>query len=138
MFSLSSYIQPSPHRNIFLFLAGILVVVLAGTFISYAIYPAPVFTWQQLQELQPQELPLYAFERGNLEFTISGENYILFERWLGNTVRPNLVALDVYLFLLTIGVSGMLAVISLLPRFWFYVGAMVAAFRAAVGYVVAL
>lgn len=96
--------------------------------LSFAIYPAPVFTWQQLQELQPQELPLYAFERGNLEFTLSGENYIVFERWLGNPAVPNLMALDVYLAVVAFACAGLLTVISTLSRYWFYFGALLAAF----------
>lgn len=104
------------------------LMVLATVVILYIAYPWPVFTWQQLQELQLQEIPLYAFERGNLEFTIAAENYLLFERWLGNPVEPNVVALDVYLICFALCLSGLLALISALPRFWFYVGSTVTAF----------
>lgn len=128
MTSILSFVQPSRHRNLYLFFIVVFLVVLTGTLISFAIYPAPVFTWQQLQELQPQALPLYAFERGNLEFTLSGENYMLFERWMGNAIRPNRVALDVYLALFALSFAGLLAIVSTLPRFSFYIGSLIAAF----------
>lgn len=128
MISLKPFFQPSPHRSVFLLLVTVFALAFIGTVILFFIYPAPIFTWQQLQELQPQELPLYAFERGNLEFTLGGENYILFERWLGNPVRPNLLSQDFYLFFAGLGLAGLLAVISALPRFWFYAGALVVAF----------
>jgi hypothetical protein len=128
MTSILSFLQSSRHRNLFLFFIVLFLVAITGTAISYAIYPAPVFTWQQLQELQPQELPLYAFEQGNLKFTLTGENYILFERWMGNPIQPNLLALDVYFILFGISLAALLAVISTLSRFSFYVGALIAAF----------
>lgn len=128
MTSILSFLQPSRHRNLFLFFIVLFLVVITGTMISFAIYPAPVFTWQQLQELQPQELPLYAFEQGNLEFTLTGENYILFERWMGNPIQPNLLALDVYFLLFGISLAALLAVVSTLSRFSFYAGALIAAF----------
>lgn len=121
----SSRPVPQPFASVpgFLFL-----VVLATVGILYLAYPWPVFTWQQLQELQPQEIPLYAFERGNLEFTIAAENYLLFERWLGNPIEPNVIALDVYLICFALGLSALLALVSTLSRFWFYVGSTVTAF----------
>jgi len=124
-------IPPSsrPGPNPFASLPGFLfLVVLAAVIILYLAYPWPVFTWQQLQELQPQEVPLYAFERGNLKFTIAAENYLLFERWLGNPIEPNVIALDAYLICFALGFSGLLALVSTLPRFWFYVGCTVTAF----------
>ena len=102
-----------------IFLAAACVAVAAATIIAFVFYPAPVFTWQQLQELQPQELPLYAFERGNLEFILSAENYVVFERWLGNSVQPNRLALDIYLSVVAFAIAGLLTVVSALPRFWF-------------------
>ncbi|MBL7849930.1 MAG: hypothetical protein JNN04_03430 [Cyclobacteriaceae bacterium] len=127
MNSISSLLT-SRHRNLYLFFIILFLVVFLGALVSYAIYPAPVFTWQQLQELQPQELPLYAFERGNLEFTIAGENYILFERWMGNPIQPHLLALDVYFLFFGISLAALLALISTLPRFSFYFGALITAF----------
>lgn len=128
MTSILSLLQHSRHRNLFLFFIGLFLVVLLGSLISFIRYPAPVFTWQQLQELQPQEIPLYAFERGNLAFTLTGENWILFERWMGNPIQPNLLALDVYFFFFGFSLAALLAIISTLPRFSFYVGTLITAF----------
>ncbi|MBL7847438.1 MAG: hypothetical protein JNL40_08225 [Cyclobacteriaceae bacterium] len=119
---------PRADRNLpnllsIIFFAAMLVAVLL-----FFVYPWPVFTWQQLQELQTQGLPLYAFERGNLEFTISGENYIVFERWMGNPLQLNQVALDGYFLLYSLCLTVLLSIVSTLPRFWFYVGTMITAF----------
>lgn len=85
--------------------------------------PAPVFTWQQLQELQHQELPIYTFEVGGFNFTISSDNYILFERWAGNPMHLNMISLDIYLIFFSIALIILLTIITVLKRFWFFVGA---------------
>lgn len=128
MTSILFFLQPSRNRNLFLFFIVLFAVALMGTVISFILYPAPVFTWQQLQELQPQALPLFAFERGNLEFTLSGENYLLFERWMGNPIQPNRIALDIYFILFSLSFAALLAIVSTLPRFSFYIGSLIAAF----------
>lgn len=119
---------PSSHRKLIHALStGFIVVVLVATLL-YIVYPWPVFGWQQLQELQPQDVPLYAFERGNLDFTLTGENYILFERWTGEPIRIRLEALDVYFAIFAFSLSILLALVSTLPRFTFYAGALLTAF----------
>lgn len=119
---------PSPYRNLVNLLGILLIVTVVTNALYYIVYPWPAFTWQQLQELQPQELPLYAFERGNLQFTLSGENYIIFERWTGNPFTVNLAALDAYMILYAACIAVLLAIVSTLPRFWFYIGALITAF----------
>jgi len=123
---------PSSTRKLVLLLAIGFVAVFTSAIVSFIVHPWPVFTWQQLQELQTQELPLYAFERGSLEFTLTAENYLVFERWLGDTLRPNIFALDIYFIFFCLSFSVLLAVVSALPRFWFYIGAMIMAFLIAV------
>ncbi len=116
------------YQKLFFFFVTIFALALLGAVISFSLYPWPVYSWQQLQELQTQELPLYAFERGNLEFTLSAENYVLFERWLGNPIQPNVIALDVYFILFGLSLSALLAILSALPRYWFYAGTTIMAF----------
>jgi len=119
---------PARSRRMIMVFGVIFLMVLTGAVLSFVVSPWPVLTWQQLQELQVQELPLYLFERGSLEFTLPGENYILFERWLGNTIEPNLTALDFYLICFAIGLIILLALVSALPRFSFYIGSLLATF----------
>ncbi len=119
------------YRKLAVYFGCAFAVVFLATLLSFILHPWPVFTWQQLQELQIQELPLYAFERGNVEFTLSTENYVLFERWLGNTIQPNVLALDIYFVFFGLCLAALLAIISALPRFWFYMGTTITAFMIA-------
>lgn len=112
---------PPANRQLVNFLVILCLIALITSILSFIVYPWPVFSWQQLQELQSQEVPLYAFERGNLKFTLSGENYIIFERWTGNLLDPNFSAIDGYLGAFILALVALLSIASSLPRFWFYV-----------------
>lgn len=116
------------YRRLFWVFALFFIAALALAIVSFAFNPAPVFTWQQLQELQVQELPIYSFEVGGFDLAVSTENYILFERWLGNPMQRNLVALDVYLVFFAFGFVVLLSIVTVLPRFWFFVGSGAAVF----------
>ncbi|MEJ0056425.1 MAG: hypothetical protein WDN75_12700 [Bacteroidota bacterium] len=87
--------------NVYKRIGWVLLVAFAGSLafvvLSLARQPEPVFTWQQLQELKRQEIPIYNVEAGGIDLPVLTENYILFERWLGNPIQPNLQALDLYL-----------------------------------------
>ena len=113
-------------------LLGILAVVflssLAIATVSFVQYPAPLFTWQQLQELQQEKLPIYSFETGGFDLTVFADNYILFERWVSNPLQVNMAALDLYLILFAIALVVLFAFVTVLPRFWFFAGASIAVF----------
>lgn len=115
-------------RRIFLGLGGLFLLVVGATLISYLAHPWPVSSWQQLQELQTQEIPVYTFERGSLQFIVTTDNYILFERWVGNSFSPNLIALDFYFLFFAVSLVVLLSLISILPRIWFYLGSLASVF----------
>ena len=112
-------------------LGGLGVVLLASLTIatvSFVRYPAPLFSWQQLQELQQEKLPIYLFEIGGFDLTVFADNYVLFERWVSNPLQVNMVALDLYLVFVAIALVVLFAVVTVLPRFWFFAGAGIAVF----------
>ena len=119
---------PIVYRRLLGVLATVFIACLGLTLLSFLENPSPVFTWQQLQELHQQAIPIYSFDVGGFDLTVSGDNYILFERWLGNPLQPNLQALDVYLIFFTSAIVMLFALITVLPRFWFFAGAGVAVF----------
>ncbi|CAN5311103.1 hypothetical protein BH10BAC4_BH10BAC4_14700 [soil metagenome] len=103
-----------------------LVMFIASLAIAVAAWieqPAPVFTWQQLQELRREEISIYNVDVGGIDIPVMTENYILFERWLGMPIQLNGTAIDIYLFLFTGAFIMLMALLSVLPRFWFMIGA---------------
>ena len=114
---------PLVYRRLLLIFSLAFVASLIFLLSSLVRYPAPVFSWQQLQELQLQDLPIYAFEVGGFTFTTSADNYILFERWAGNPMQLNMIALDIYLIFFSVALVILLTLITILKRFWFFVAA---------------
>ena len=119
---------PIVYRRLLGVLAVLFIACLGLTLLSFAQYPSPVFTWQQLQELRQQEIPIYSFNVGGFDLTVSTDNYIIFERWLGNPFIPNLQALDIYLLFFISSLVMLFALLTVLPRFWFFVAAGMALF----------
>ena len=113
-------------------LLGVLAVVFLASLtiatVSFVRYPAPLFSWQQLQELQQEKLRIYSFEIGGFDLTVFADNYVLFERWVSNPLQVNMVALDLYLIFFAIALVVLFAVVTVLPRFWFFAGAGIAVF----------
>ncbi len=119
---------PKVYQQLLLATALIFTLSVVIAFISFFRNPAPVYGWQQLQELQQQPLPVHSFHVGNFSFTVSANNYILFERWTTTSLRPNMAAWDIYLVLFGLGMVVLLAILTVLPRFWFFAGTGVAVF----------
>jgi tetratricopeptide (TPR) repeat protein len=119
---------PAAYRRIFVVLALAFAVAIIVALVSYIRYPQPLFSWQQFQELQQIQIPVYSFELGGFNLTIFADNYIVFERWASGPLTTNMNALDLYLGFFAIGLVILLAVISVLPRFWFYVAGGIAVF----------
>ena len=119
---------PPVYQRLLVLLAVLFIACLAIMIFSLGKNPSPVFTWQQLQELRQQELPVHSFDLGGFDLTVSADNHIIFERWLGNPMQPNLNALDVYLIFFISSLVMLFALITVLPRFWFFVTAGMAMF----------
>jgi hypothetical protein len=119
---------PAIYRRILFVLAIAFAVAIVIALVSYLRYPQPLFAWQQFQELQQVQIPVYSFELGGFNLTIFADNYIVFERWAARPLQVNMTALDLYLAFFAVGLVCLLAVISVLPRFWFYVAGGMAVF----------
>ncbi|HRI78672.1 MAG TPA: hypothetical protein PLR06_03975, partial [Cyclobacteriaceae bacterium] len=113
---------PVVYQRIFYFFGLSFLAAVVFCIFGLATNPAPFFTWQQLQELQQQELPVYTFDVGDFDLTVFANNYIVFERWTVNAIQLNTGILDVYLFFFTISLAMLITIITVLKRFWFFIG----------------
>jgi len=114
---------PPVYKRLWSIIALILLASLAFTLISLAKQPAPTFTWQQLRDLQRQQIPVRTVDVGGIDLTVETENYILFEKWLSNPIHLNPVFIDVYFALFATALIIIFSTISVLPRFWFLIAA---------------
>lgn len=119
---------PTVYKRLLAIFGLVFIAALTLALFSFVRNPSPVFTWQQLQELREEEVPVYTFDVGGFELNVLSENYVLFERWISNPLQTNPVANDVYLLFFTLAISLLLTIVTTLPRFWFFIGAGAAVF----------
>lgn len=112
-----------PRFERILFSATALVFAAAILWMWWSWYenPAPVFNFQNIQEAEIAEIPVDKFQKGIFEFNITGNNYTVTERLLGAPISINTTAPVLYLILFALFVSGMLAVVTTISRFYYLV-----------------
>jgi hypothetical protein len=123
MFPLSFWKSwPGTPRRFFGLFA--LVSLLALVFMGIAAYqsPEPVFTPRPYQLLETAEFSTHTFHVGAVVRTVPAEAYLIFERLQGGDLKPNVLASDIFLILLVLGITLLLTVVTTLGRFWFYAG----------------
>lgn len=114
---------PSVYQKILLVLfvlVGISMVVIA---VGYFDSPSASYGWEQFQELKRYPVPLHSFTVGGTTFTTETSNFIVFNTWSTLPLQINLIALDTYFMLFVLGFSMLITLLTLIPRFWFYIGA---------------
>lgn len=101
-------------------LLGLSLVMIAVGYISH---PSAVYGWEQFQELKKYPVPLHSFSVGGTTFTTEVSNYIVFNTWSTLPLQISLAALDIYFVFFLLGFSILITLLTLIPRFWFYIGA---------------
>ena len=111
-----------PYRQIGLVVGSAFIVALLFLWYSWIISPAPALTWYTVQEQEITQVPIHSFQKGLAELTIYGDNYLIFERMLGDNLKPNVAASYTFLSLLVLSMVVMLTIVTTLKRFWYLVG----------------
>lgn len=114
---------PKVYQRIFWVAAIAFVFSISYLWFSYFKAPAPALTWEYVEEQELKEVPAHSFQLGPFDLTVHADNYIIFERLLGNNLTPNLFSSYILVALLAIMMIFFLAIITTLSRFWYFVGA---------------
>jgi Flp pilus assembly protein TadD len=104
---------------------GIAVIFFAAViflWFSYFNGADAVIHWQKFHDQKTIETVSHTFQVGNFEFSIPIESYLTFEYFNGSSIEPNTFALHAFIFMLVIASIILLAVITTLERFWYFVG----------------
>lgn len=113
---------PTVYKSIFWFIASIFILSILLLWFFYFSSPAPALTWNSIQEQELHEIPAYTFQHGLFELTIHGDNYLIFERWLGGSLQVHEILSYCFLGLLMIFMIIMTSIVTTLPRFWSLAG----------------
>lgn len=81
-----------------------------------------VIQWQKLQEQKVIDVPVHSFRAGPFNLEVPGESYVILEYFNGSALNPSTTAAGFSLFVLSLGIAVLFAVITCAPRFWYYTG----------------
>ncbi|MEP2773479.1 MAG: hypothetical protein ABJH05_15110 [Fulvivirga sp.] len=112
----------SPYRELYF----ALLLLLAGSILSLAYFHLQgiegVLGWSIIAQSEPVQIVMEAFKVGSFNLKTSAESQVFNLKYLGNL--PEVNTLSYYLFLITTALcfNILIAIITTLPRFWYFVG----------------
>jgi hypothetical protein len=84
--------------------------------------PEGTMQWEKLQEQKAIETTIHNFRAGPFQLTVPAESYVIFEYFGGGDVRHNTFATNCFLVILCVALVVLLSLISVLERFWYFIG----------------
>jgi Flp pilus assembly protein TadD len=81
-----------------------------------------IIAWEKLQEQKIVETTIHQFRLGPFELNIPAESYVIFEFLQGGNLHHNFLSSYGFLAVLIASAMVLLAVITTLPKFWYYAG----------------
>ncbi len=109
------------NRYVLLALGFMFSCAFASFWFFYIPSPAPSITPQLIQEVELIEIPAHRFQKGIIELAVPGNNYVLFERWLGSPLQVPVWSGYVYFFFLLATLVVFPAVFTTLGRFYYLI-----------------
>lgn len=113
---------PNNEKTVWLTISGVLLFSIALMWFAWFRGADGVIDWQRLQEQKVIETTVHEFRVGPFQLNVPGESYVIFEYLQGSAVKHNQIASYIFLAVLIISSMVLLAVISTLRRFWYYLG----------------
>lgn len=110
---------PAPERTLFNITTLLFGITIASLAYYYIVTPSPVVEFQSIVEAQLAEVPFESFRKGAFELSVPGNSYTLTERLLGTPLSPNLTANYLWLGIFVLSVTGLLAVVTTLSRYYY-------------------
>lgn len=113
---------PKNEKTVWLTISCLLIFSIAWMWFSWFRGAEGVIDWQRLQEQKIIETTVHEFRLGPFQLNVPGESYVIFEYINGSAVEHNQIASYLFLGLLIISSMVLLAVITTLRKFWYYLG----------------
>src|ERR1043165_2009695 len=107
---------PRGNRIFFLVFLSVFVAALIYMWVAYYVEPAPAIELQTISEAEVDDVAVDHIQKGPIDFTVKGNNYVILQRQLGTMLTTSETVAYAYLFVLALFVIGMLAVISTLSK----------------------
>ncbi len=83
---------------------------------------ASVIDWNTIQEQKILESTVHSFEVGPFQLSVPADNYVIMEYYNGGNIQVNMWMSLAFTFVLICSAIIILTVITMLDRFWYFVG----------------
>ena len=110
------------YRWIWYLCAVVFIFSIGFLWYSYFRGADGVIDWVKLQEQKVIETTLHSFQLGPFNLSVPADSYAILEYFHGSDVEPNTTASYLFLAVLTFAAVVILAVITTLEKFWYFVG----------------
>jgi hypothetical protein len=110
------------YRIILYVLGAVFFVSLLFLWIGYFQGADAVIHWEKFQEQKVVETTVHEFRLGPFVLNVPGDSYAILEYFNGSHIVPNTTASYIFLLVITIAAIVLLALITILPRFWYFLG----------------
>jgi hypothetical protein len=108
----------TPFKIFGIALGALILMVIVAMWRS----PAPTVTWQFIQEREAIEKVVHQFQTGPFTLQVQADNVVLFEKLLGNEWRIESWPAYLFVGIVLMGIALLVAILSTLSRFWFFIG----------------
>jgi len=110
------------YRHLFYFFAAPLFVAIAFYIVSIGRGDKDVLHLEVETEASPIAVEVGHVQKGLFDFSISSDNYVLAQKFLGSDITINTTGIYLFFGLLVIALIFLLSIISCLKRFWYFGG----------------
>lgn len=110
------------YRGMFYGVAGLFIFSLLFMWFSYLGGNSSILHWEKFQEQKLIETTAHTFSVGPFELQVPADIYVIYEYFNGTAITPNVVASYVFLVVIVIAAGIILAVITTIDKFWFFIG----------------
>lgn len=110
------------YRRIGYFVAVAALAAVAFLWLHRYSGAGDVTQWIRLQEQKLIDTVIHTFSLGPFRLSVPAESYVILEYFHGSDIVPNTFASYVFVACLALGSAVLMTVISMLPRFWYFIG----------------
>jgi hypothetical protein len=113
---------PRQYLTLWAFLSVLFISSLLFLWFSYFQGAHGIIHWEKIQQQKIIETTVHNFRLGPFQLNVPGESYVIFEYLQGSDIHHNMLASYSFLAVLIICSMVLLAVITTLPKFWYFLG----------------
>src|SRR5688572_17513432 len=112
----------SAYRSLLYTVAGIFLFTILFLWFGYIQGADGVIHWEKFQEQKIVETTVHEFRLGPFILNVPGDSYAILEYFNGSHIAPNTTASYIFLLVITFTAVVLLSVITIMPRFWYFIG----------------